>query len=339
MPRPTIHDVAEVAQVSLATVDRVLNDRGGVAAKSVSKVLNAVEKTGYVRDQAAANLSRRRAERFAVVLPEGPSEFLDALRFALQQETARLTADRIEFEERTSASSDINATATTLQHLMHNPCTCVAVMAPDVPSVREEVANLTRAGVKVITLVSDLPGSTRSTFVGIDNISAGRTAARFMGRFVGQSKGKVKVIVGSLDARDHTERLMGFKQVMRASYPKLEVLPVVEGYDNAKRVRAVVNETLRQPVLGIYHTGAGNEGLADALARHQRPRPTTIVHELTPHSRNALHQDLFDLVIDQDPARAARRAITLMRDLSAGRPVAVSDGDIPLNIFIKENTP
>ncbi len=339
MPRPTIHDVADVAQVSLATVDRVLNDRGGVAAKSVEKVLKAVEKTGYVRDQVAANLSRKTAQRFTVVLPSGSSQFLDALRCALQNETTRLTADRIEFEERTSESFDISATCTTLQHLVHNPCTCAAIMAPDAPAVHAEVANLVQAGVKVITLVADLPGSARAAFVGIDNIAAGRTAARFMGRFIKSPKGKIKIIVGSLDARDHAERLMGFRQVMRENYPKLELQPVVESFDDPRRVRTLAKDTLRDGVVGLYHTGAGNHGMAEALAKHDGPRPVTIVHELTPHSRTALHDGLFDLVIDQDPARAARRAITLMRDLSAGRPVAVNDGDIPLNIFIKENTP
>ena len=50
MPRPTIHDVADAARLSLATVDRVLNNRGGVAEKSVRKVTKAVAETGYVRD-------------------------------------------------------------------------------------------------------------------------------------------------------------------------------------------------------------------------------------------------------------------------------------------------
>ncbi|MEY1556949.1 LacI family DNA-binding transcriptional regulator [Yoonia sp. R2331] len=339
MPRPTIHDVAAAAKVSLATVDRVLNDRGGVAAKSVEKVLNAVDKTGYVRDQTAANLSRKRAEKFTFVLPGAPTAFLERLRFSLQQEAERLQADRIDFEERTSNSFDTDATATTLQHLMHNPYGCVAVMAPDGPAVRAEVTRLTEAGVKVITLVSDLPGSERRAFVGIDNLAAGRAAARFMGRFMKQDQGLVKVIVGSMAARDHMERLMGFQQIMRDYYPQIEVLPVVEGYDEPDRINEITRRALTDPLTGIYHTGAGNRGLADALRAHDGPRPTVIVHELTPQTRNGLHDDLFDLVIDQDPARAARRAITLMRDLSAGRPVAVTDGDIPLNIFIKENTP
>ncbi len=53
----TLHDVAETAGVSYATVDRVVNRRGGVAHKSVVRVQDAIEKLGYVRDETAANPS------------------------------------------------------------------------------------------------------------------------------------------------------------------------------------------------------------------------------------------------------------------------------------------
>jgi len=54
--KPTVNDVARVAGVSLATVDRVLNERSGVRSITIDKVHNAVEHLGYVRDTAAANL-------------------------------------------------------------------------------------------------------------------------------------------------------------------------------------------------------------------------------------------------------------------------------------------
>ncbi|MEL6316609.1 MAG: LacI family DNA-binding transcriptional regulator, partial [Pseudomonadota bacterium] len=37
MSRPTVHDIARVAGVSLATVDRVLNERPGVREKTIVK--------------------------------------------------------------------------------------------------------------------------------------------------------------------------------------------------------------------------------------------------------------------------------------------------------------
>jgi LacI family transcriptional regulator len=57
----------------------------------------------------------------------------------------------------------------------------VAVVALDHPAVRESINALAARGVTVVTLVSDVPGSKRAHYAGIDNSSAGRTAASLMG--------------------------------------------------------------------------------------------------------------------------------------------------------------
>ncbi|MDU6375701.1 MAG: LacI family DNA-binding transcriptional regulator, partial [Bradyrhizobium sp.] len=67
--RATLEDVARTAGVSLATVDRVINRREGVRAKTVARVEAAVAKLGYRADIAAARLARGQSFRFAFVLP------------------------------------------------------------------------------------------------------------------------------------------------------------------------------------------------------------------------------------------------------------------------------
>ena len=52
--------------------------------------------------------------------------------------------------------------------------------------MRRAVDAATRRGIAVMTLVSDLPGSARRQFIGIDNVAAGRTAASLLGRFCPQ---------------------------------------------------------------------------------------------------------------------------------------------------------
>ena len=312
MERPTIHDVAREAQVSLATVDRVLNARGGVAAKSIEKVHKAVEKIGYVRDQFAANLSRGRGYRFVFLLPAGQSSFVRALITAINDE---------------------------LRHIDPEHCDCAAVMVSDVPEVRAELSRLRAAGVRILSLVSDVAAPVRDIYVGPDNEVAGRMAGSFLGRFMRNPTGPVLVIAGSLAARDHAQRLLGFRQVIASEFPGLTVLPVNEGFDDASRVRAIAQRAMADaPLMGIYAVGAGNAGLLGALQESNSAfRPVTILHELTDVAREGLRSDLFDLVIDQDPARAVTRAMSIMRDLADGANAAAGRGDIPLNIFIKEN--
>ena len=69
MNKPTVHDIAREAGVSLATVDRVLNARPGVREETIARVQAVVDRIGYVRDTFAANLARQRLYRFAFVLP------------------------------------------------------------------------------------------------------------------------------------------------------------------------------------------------------------------------------------------------------------------------------
>lgn len=47
--KPTVHDIAERAGVSLATIDRVLNMRPGVHAATRARVEAAIAELGYVR--------------------------------------------------------------------------------------------------------------------------------------------------------------------------------------------------------------------------------------------------------------------------------------------------
>ncbi len=88
------------------------------------------------------------------------------------------------------------------------------VVATDDDETHRAVDAATRRGIPVVTLVSDLPGSARRHFIGIDNFAAGRTAASLLGRFC--PRGKIGLIAGSLGLRDHRERLEGFSQLLKS---------------------------------------------------------------------------------------------------------------------------
>ncbi|MCZ4257023.1 LacI family DNA-binding transcriptional regulator [Sulfitobacter sp. G21635-S1] len=333
MSGPTVRDVAEAAQVSLATVDRVLNNRGGVSAKVVDRVKAAVAQTGYVRNLAAANLSRRRVYRFCFVVPSGDTGFVALLHEALAREQQRLMEEQVLVQVVPTKAFDVEDQVAALRNL---DCDAVAVMASEAPEINEEIASLHASGVRVISLVADLPSSGRDAYVGPDNVMAGRTAGEFMGRFI-RDQGDVLMIAGSLAARDHSERLLGFRMVMQERFGGCTLLPAAQGGDNARRVEQIVLEAARDRRLaGIYAIGAGNRGLVRAV-RTLDPKPITIVHELTPTSREALRSGTFDLVIDQDILSGVIAAVKIMRDLTEATTPPADAGRIKLNIYSREN--
>lgn len=335
MNGPTVFDVAKTAEVSLATVDRVLNNRGGVSAKTEAKVKEAIAVTGYVRNLAAANLSRRRIYRFCFVVPSSDTGFVASLLRTIERERSRRTEEQIQIEVIQIRAFDVGGQVAALRNL---DCDAVALMASEDPLIQAEIARLTTAGIVVLTLVADLPQSARSVYVGLDNVAAGRTAAEFMGRFI-KEPGSVLMIAGSLTSRDHNERMMGFRRVMQDRFKALPLLPPVEGEDDADTVATLVEKACAtQPLAGIYAIGAGNRGLVRAV-RKLTPKPVTIVHELTPVSQEALRDGTFDLVLDQDAPAAIVAAVNIMRDLTEGRPHIAGAGTIRMNIYSRENMP
>ena len=115
------------------------------------------------------------------------------------------------------------------------------MVATDSPDVRAAVDRLVRERIPVVTLVSDLTGSQRHHFAGIDNIAAGRTAASLMGRFLaGRERATVAVLAGSMLVRDHRERLEGFRKRHGRDFADLAILPVIEGQDDPDVVYRLV---------------------------------------------------------------------------------------------------
>ncbi len=342
MGKPTVHDIAREAGVSLATVDRVLNDRPGVRDKTVKRVQKAIKSLGYTRDLYAANLARKRQYRFVFVLPEGPNQFYDTLRAALVEANEAQSVDRISATVLSVPARDPHVVARLLDELDPETCDGVAILTAETPQVRDAVAHLKEKGIAVVALVSDLPNSQRDHFVGIDNVAAGRTAGVLMGRFLCGRACKVMIAASSMLSRDSIERRLGFDAVIAERFPAIEVLPSLESHDDPRRMADVVSATLaaHPDVAGVYSISSEHSALLEALRECGRLGELVLVaHELTPITHAALVADEVDAVITQNVGHLVRSAMRVLRARSDGVNVIASQERIRTEIVIRENVP
>ncbi len=190
----------------------------------------------------------------------------------------------------------------------------------------------------MLTLVSDLPGSGRRHFVGIDNVAAGRTAAAMLGRFC-PGGGRIGIIAGSLALRDHADRLAGFLAVLRQDFPALDIEGPHEGHDDDAQAEALARRMLADPQLvGLYNLGAGNAGLMAALGASGRAGGVrVIVHELTGPTRRGLVEGAIDVVLDQNPDEEIRAALGAARLLAQTPGMRLEERRIEIRIFLRDN--
>lgn len=338
--RATTRDVAKEAGVSLATVDRVLNGRTGVRAITVERVNAAIERLGYRKDLAAEALSRERFYRLTFLIPGDGSSFVTALPDIIRTAANGPDAARTDVTIKAITKLDAPGLARELDHLSPSECDGVAVVGTDATIVRDAIDRTIARGIQVVTLISDVPGSGRGHYVGIDNVAAGRTAASLLGRFIDSTGGTVQVILGSMLLRDHVERRFGFEQVIHTEFAHLDIAPVIEGFEDNDRTAAELRARFEAipEINGLYIIGGGKRGVTSALRAMNHPsRVSVIAHEATPESRQALIDGHFDALLQQDPGHEARSAIRVLKCLIDGTPIQSEQERIRIEIFLRDN--
>lgn len=81
-----------------------------------------------------------------------------------------------------------------------------------------------------MTFNSDIVGTRRSCFVGMDNRRSGQTAAGLMGVMTGGT-GKILIITGYFSNAVNNARVDGFVEEVKKSYPQLEIVGVQGSFD------------------------------------------------------------------------------------------------------------
>jgi LacI family transcriptional regulator len=337
----TLKDIAREAGVSVATLDRVLHGRVGVRADTARRVRETIDRYGIHPSGAASQLARGQMSKFAFVMPTGSNLFMQALVGHVGALSGWLAARRASVETMQVDVLNPAALANTLESLAGH-YDGIAVVALDHQSIRAAIDDLVAGGTSVVTLVSDVPGSRRHHYVGIDNVAAGRTAGSLLGRFVGSRSGKVGVVAGSQSLRDHAERVFGFNQVMSLEYPRLAVLSPVEGLDQDEVSWAVMARLLADhlDLIGVYNVGAGTQGVAKAVTDAKREADTVFIgHDLTPVTRRCLLRGVMDAVIAQDPGHEARSTLRVLLSLVRNEPILAEQEKIRIDIVMRDNLP
>lgn len=335
----TIADIARIAGVSTATVDRVLNGRAGASAANRQRVLTAARDLGYLPSEGMVLLPARPAH-LQFLIPFGHNAFMRDVTNSITDFAATLPM---------VASCSIvpldgigpDALIPALDALQVRT-EGVGVITTDHPRSRGAIKRLCTAGVRVVTIATDVMDTPRAAYVGVNNRVAGRTAAQIMGMMAQERAGAVALFLGSHEFHGHREREAGFRALMAERFPRLHLLPAVETGEDSGRSRASMASLLRQhaDLAGIYCVGAGRTGIVQAIRdRGGKARPFAVLHDLTENARGWLDEDLIDAVIDQNARLVGEQAVIRILGAIAATTPLLPARNIEPRIILRENLP
>ncbi|OHV79948.1 LacI family DNA-binding transcriptional regulator [Ensifer sp. LCM 4579] len=304
MVRITLKDVAREAGVGTATVERVVNGRGGVRPETVEKVFRAARKLDYRHSLPEAHRGMIRIE---VILVRPDTSFYSRMNHAFERIAASL--DKSIAVHRTFVrENDPQAFAHYIAHSMVRRSALI-VVAPDHPDVVRSLRTVAGEGTPVVQIMTrpapELP------YVGIDNYAAGRTAAFYMSRMLVGRRGAFVALCHSGAYENHKERIRGFSAYLAEHCGDHFFSQVMFDYDDdinsMELLRAALDE--EPDIIGLYTAGGDNRSVAAVLKERAARHVFWVGHELSARSRKALNEGVMSIVLDQAPEIQARRAI------------------------------
>ena len=324
-----VRDIADQCGLSPATVDRVLHARPGVSARAVRAVEQAV--LDLDRQQSQLRLGTRTL--MLDVVMQAPARFSSAVRQALEGElpTARPAVVRARFHLRESA--DVRAAVAAMDAVGTRGRTSHGVLlkAPDHPDVAAAALRLKERGIPVVTLVTDVRGSGRVAYVGLDNAVAGATAAYLVSQWLGERRGDVLVTMSRSVFFGERERAEAFVARLAELAPSRGVVTVADSDGLDATMAALVGRALAEhPAIGaVYSVGGGNRATVGAFAAAGRACRVFIGHDLDRDNADLLREGALHAVLHHDlhaDMRRAMRQVMRHHGLLPGAPTSVAAG-------------
>ncbi|MRT24979.1 substrate-binding domain-containing protein [Enterobacteriaceae bacterium RIT697] len=336
MKKASLLKVAELAGVGIATVDRVINERGGVSPETIRKVLRAARQLGLKR---LLPDDTQQPWQIEVFLSSNGTWFFQQLA----DEFAKI-ADRMGYRKiklyRTLVSENPPEKLAEKIKKSSELRDGIIVYGHDYPSVHEALLNCHEKGIPVITLVSDLPDAQRFCHVGINQYQAGRTA----GLLMSQSKktpGDVIMVSGRFDFSAHIQRIAGFRDAITQRAPWLRLREVLAGEDESHKIRILLQKTLQKSenIVGLYNSGDNNRDISELMQQKLVSDCCYITHELYDVTRKLLNDNVLTYTLDQNARQhAVLSTELLLRHLETGfQPEMYKDGRVNLMIITAEN--
>lgn len=343
MTRVRIKDIAEIANVSTGTVDRVIHNRGEVSPHTREKIQKLLMEFDYKPDIAARSLALKRDIHLAVVMPKVVNDhtFWELPQRGIRRALKSQDHDHVTLHHYYFDQMDRNEFDAIAEQFPYETVEGV-LFAPVFGE--ESTGFLMRCSEKHIPVIlfnSFLEGPSVKSFVGQDAYQSGYVAARLMD--YGMEQGGDVAIVNMSARKDHyahiVDREKGFRAYFANARGKRNHLVSIDlnGADDEVLKEKLKETCSSYKISGIFVTNSRVHKVARFLNETGRKRIRLVGYDLLPENILFLEQDRIDFLISQRPEEQAFLGLNSLYNLVVFKREPDPKQWLPIDIITREN--
>jgi ribose transport system substrate-binding protein len=210
----------------------------------------------------------------------------------------------------------------------------ILISVVDASLLQSEINNAINAGIPVITVDSDAPGSRRLYFIGTNNLESGRLGAQ---RVIERLGGRGNVVFFTIPGQPNLEeRLKGFKEAF-ATRPDIHIVDVVDtkgdaryAFDWTQEALALAGEKKVDAFVSLE--ASSGKAIADALKQAKATDRLLVAWDVDPDTLADIKDGTIDSTVSQKPFTMGYVGLKALDDIHHDPPKSLSK-DYSANSF------
>lgn len=341
---PGVKEIAKRANVSIATVDRVLHNRPGVSAYTKRKIEEIIKEINYQPNVLASRLASRKIFRFAALIPKVSPETnfwqapLDGIKKA--EETVKEYGIKVElyFFDLNDRSSFKKQADLVLKNTPDG-----ILMAPSFINEAIQFATLCKERkIPYVLIDSNIPDQEGLCYIGPNLFRSGYLGAQLM-NFIVEEESEILVVNIAKEVDDHHYLLQiedGFrayfkyKNLYKYNITRLDI--TLTDYSSVEKELSKVL-IKHQRLKGIFVTNSRVFSVARYLEKAKRENIFLIGYDFLSENIEYLNKEIINILICHKPYEQGYKGImALYQHFVLGVPVGKITF-MPIDIITKEN--
>ncbi|MBN2442121.1 MAG: LacI family DNA-binding transcriptional regulator [Spirochaetales bacterium] len=336
----TIKDIAELAKVSIGTVDRAIHNRGRVAKTTVLKIKKIIDEVGYKPNMFASRLSRAKQFTFAVLMPKKTQDnkYWESSVSGMEKAEKELSHYDVTvkyfFYDRYSASQ----LQTMCDKILHTQVDGILIAPVVYNPVKEFISRLS-AHIPYILFNTNLPELSPLSFIGQDPYQSGLVCGRLM-KMINHTPGTIVIMITLPNDLHIRERAQGFQTFFRNDtnfkIKEYELFNYQNKTNTFNSIKNIFDEN--KDLRGIYVTNVFTHYFAEYLEHHSKNKKIFLIgYDLIEKNRHYLNTGTIDFLISQKPESQGYEGIYALYRHSVLHESCQSKIMMPIDIIMKEN--
>lgn len=336
----TIKEIAEMAQVSRATVDRVIHGRGTVSKKAYDKIKYILDKIDYKPNIVAQTLRKGELFKVAVLMPDSDFDVywkraIDGINKVVKELSfIGVSVDLHLFNPFKEISFDFHA-----KNILKGGYSGVLVAPIFYAEALKFLKECKQISLPMVTFNTHINDDNVLCHVGQDLEKSGRTAAALLAKLLkaGDEYLLVHIDEDIHNAKHIQEKEAGFLEYFTESgrpNPNIHTLKIEDTKELEKKLIGMLDKN--PEIKGVFVSTSKVYYVAE-LVQSYNLNLHVLGYDLIKENVRHLNSGRIDFIIYQNPGLQASTAISLLLDHLAFKRDIPKLKYLPIEIAIKEN--